>query len=83
MFPSTNDKVLLFHAFVCSVGWIMSAQFHARETKTSEKMDYLGALAIVYSNTFSLFIAKFRAQKQPDWVGAFCMLLLSRLFNAK
>jgi hypothetical protein len=52
MFSTTNDKVLLFHAFVCSFGWIMSAQFHARETKTSEKLDYFGALAIVYATLF-------------------------------
>lgn len=60
MFSSTNDKVLLFHAFVCSVGWIMSAQFHARETKTSEKMDYMGALAIVYTTLFLSLSRNFR-----------------------
>lgn len=64
-YPTVNDKILLFHAVVCSTGWLFSAQFHARETSLSERMDYLGAAAIVYSTLFISLVRNFeRFQSQ-------------------
>ena len=57
--------------------WIMSAQFHARETKTSEKMDYLGAVSIVYSTLFlSLSRSCLRLRSQVT-IFLFSILLFS------
>ena len=42
------SKLLKIHAILCSIVWLCSAQFHARDTLVSERMDYFGAAAMIY-----------------------------------
>jgi len=42
------SKLLKIHAILCSIVWLCSAQFHARDTLISERMDYFGAAAMIY-----------------------------------
>jgi len=46
-----------FHAISSSVVWVLSAQFHARDTVLSERLDYFGAILLVYC-TFTIVYAR-------------------------
>jgi len=83
--PARNSLFRVIYLGATHDSWIMSAQFHARETKTSEKMDYLGALAIVYSTLFLSLSRNFGHRSSqviiflPAWRN-FCVIRLGRRF---
>ena len=50
-------RLVSIHATLCTCVWLLSAQFHARDTIVSERLDYFGAGAMIF---YTLYLTLYR-----------------------
>ena len=65
-------RLVRIHAGVCTVVWLLSAQFHARDTLVSERLDYFGAGAMLF---FTLYLTLHRNFPRYSTLSASAVLI--------
>ncbi|XP_065569687.1 post-GPI attachment to proteins factor 3-like isoform X2 [Artemia franciscana] len=65
---------------ICVNSWICSTVFHARDTPTTEKLDYLGAFAMVLFSLYALII-RYIGFKNKILVGAVSLFFASFYYH--